>query len=195
MTGRRGRPKKTNGSAPTADGEVSTKHNRKPKVAVEPLTDDQEHALTAHHASAYGKLLAAKKTADANLKNGVKLAKAEGIGLAAIKEYIDFQTPDGRERLEEEIARKHKIARWAGLPVGTQLNFFEDDRAPLEYEVFNDGKRAGLKGDRCDPPHHLPGALAQQWQEGWHEGQAVLATKFSPLATEEVGDEIGDAAE
>ena len=162
---------------PKAPAKVKPK-NPQPQVSKEPLTDEQEHALTAHHAAAYEKALAAKKSADATFKNTCKLAKAEGVPVKQIKEYLEYQTEEGQEELRAEIARKHKVARWAGLPVGTQLAFFDEiDRTPIDERIADEGKRAGMKGEPCAPPRHLPGDLAQLWTMKWHEGQEIMATK------------------
>jgi len=158
----------------------------KPQVAKEPLNDEQEHALTQHHSEKYKKLLELKKTAAANLKNGCKLAKAEGVSLKQIKEYIDYQTEEGQERLREDLARKQKVARWAGLPVGTQINFLEEiDRTPIDERTREDGKRAGLKGEKCEAPRHVPGNLISAWVEGWTAGQAVLAARITQQKDED----------
>ena len=134
----------------------------------------------------YEKLLAAKKLADANFKNGVKLAKAEGIPLKQIKEYIAYQTEEGRAQLKEDLERKQRVARWAGMPVGTQINFLDEiDRTPIDERVRDEGKRAGLKGEKCDAPRTLPGNLISVWTEGWQEGQAVLLGKIQQQKTED----------
>ena len=169
--------------APTADGEVASNHNGKP--AREPLTDEQEHALCAHHALAYEKALAAKKAADAAFKNTCKLAKSEGVPLASIKDYIELQTEEGQEKLREEIARKHKVARWAGLPVGTQANFF-DEEPPSIDRAMDDGKRAGLKGESAKPPDHLTQQQQDAWLEGHAQGQSIIAGRF-----QKTGDDDG----
>lgn len=171
------------------NGHVEPNHNQ-PHVAKEPLNDEQLHALTAHHAKAYEKLLAAKKASDAALKNGCKLAKAEGVPLKQIKEYIDLQTEEGQAAFREDLARQHMVARWAGMPVGTQMNFFDEvDRTPSDEQAKSDGKRAGLRGEKCEAPRHLPGNLVSAWTEGWHSGQEVLAGKIKQQRQED-GEEF-----
>ena len=164
---------------PSADNEAVEPGHNQPKVAKEPLSDDQQHKLTALHAKAYEKALAKKKESDALFKNAVKLAKAEGIPLKQIKEYISYQTEDGKAQLREDLARKQKVAIWAGMPIGTQINFLDDiDRTPIDERMFDDGKRAGIKGEKCEVPRHVPGNLVSKWTEGWSAGQEVLMGKM-----------------
>ena len=169
----------------------------RPKIAKEPMTDEQEHAMLAHHVDSYEKALKAKKAADSELLRVTKLAKAEGVSAKSIKEYISYQTDEGQQKLREDIERKHKIARWAGVPVGTQLSFFEEtDREPIDDKVRADGKRAGLKGEAGGPPRHYPGNLAVIWEEGYREGQEIQLAKFQqkPDDESEVDDlEIDDS--
>lgn len=198
----RGRPKgsknktKDTSTVPASDRTVDPKDNedkqatpaapRGPTVAKDPLSDEQEHALTAHHTREYEKFLKAKKDADANFKNACKRAKSEGVGLRQIKEYIDYQTDEGRERLKEDLARKQKVARWAGLPVGTQINFLEEvDRTPIDERTKDDGKRAGLRGEKCEASKHIPGNLISAWVEGWQEGQGVLSARIKQTSDEQ----------
>jgi DNA-binding transcriptional MerR regulator len=178
---------------PQADNKDVKPGSNKPQVAKDALTDDQEHALTSHHTEAYKKALEIKKAADAKFKNVCKLAKAEGVGLKQIKEYIDYQTEEGQERLRIDLARKQKVARWAGLPVGTQLNFLEEvDRTPIDERTRHEGKTAGLKGEKCEPPRHVPANLITAWTEGWHEGQALNAGRIKQLAEAQKAEDAKD---
>ena len=171
-----------NKPAPKAD---KPKAPKGPTVSKEPLTDEQEHKLTAHHATVYENKLKAKKEADAAFKNACKIAKSEGVSLKQIKEYLLYQTEEGVEKLREDLARRQKVARWAGIPVGATINFLEEiDRTPIDERTFDDGKRAGMRGDKCEVPRHIPGNLISKWTEGWQAGQAVLASKFQPTEDE-----------
>ena len=172
------------------NGEVRPGHNQ-PHVAKNPLTDEQELALTVNHTKAYEKALAAKKDADAKFKNVCKIAKAEGISVKQIKEFIDYQTEEGQQRLREDLARKQKVARWAGLPIGSQINFLEEiDRTPIDERTFHDGKNAGLKGEKADVPRHVPANLSSKWIEGWHEGQRILLGRIKEKNQEQRDEDV-----
>lgn len=176
--------------APTADGEVETSHNGHAKA---PLTDEQLQGLFEHHKAAYEQSLKAKKAADAAFKNTAKLAKFDGVSIADIKLAIDLEEEGGEERLREKIAAQHRIARWLGLPVGTQPSFFDDeDRMPSIDKAAIEGKRAGLKGESCNPPAHYGSAQQQAWIDEWHIGQKVLADR---IGQKHDGERAADAAE
>lgn len=143
------------------------------------LTDDERRALLFQHVGTYERMLAAKKKADADLKNACKVAKAE-LGkdaVADIKDVIALKSPEGEAALRAEIDRKLRVARYVNAPVGHQFTFAEDMR-PSEDRAFEDGKRVGLEGGPMTPPHDPSVPQHQKWLEGWHVGQGVLASDF-----------------
>lgn len=152
------------------------------------LTDDERRALLFQHVKAYEDKLAAKKKADAELKNTCKLAKAE-LGkdaVADIKDVIALKTPEGEAALKIEIERQIRIARFMNAPMGHQFTFSEDMR-PSTDKAFEKGKCAGLDGQAASPPHDPSVPQYGSWMEGWHAGQAVLASGFrEKLNTEPV---------
>ncbi|CDX26852.1 hypothetical protein MPL3356_60589 [Mesorhizobium plurifarium] len=146
---------------------------------VEAISDDQLQALTRQLAQKRAKLVAEEKTAKANRMNHDRLIKTElgEHGLKEIKLLEELETPEGEKEFKARRERELRVARWAGLPVGSQGEF-DLDRRPIAEKAFEDGKRAGMKGEDCKPPH-APGTEAfDKWIEGWHEGQAILAAGF-----------------
>lgn len=145
------------------------------------LSDDQRHALTASWKGKYAAALAAKKTADANLKNVAKQAKSE-LGDNALADIKDLIAADEDENYEAkfvaELERRARIARWAGLEVGTQASLFDiGNTAPgLAEKAFNDGKRAGIDGQVLKPPHDAGSEAYNEYVRGWHEGTAIRTT-------------------
>lgn len=144
------------------------------------LTDDQLQALTRQRAEERSRLVEAEKSAKAKRMNHDKVTKAElgANGLADIKLLADLETDDGEKKFKEEMERRARVARWAGLQVGSQGSLFEEDRRPIYERAFEEGKRAGFSGKDAKP-HHAPHTEAfEAWMKGWHEAQAVLATGF-----------------
>lgn len=165
-----------------------------PGIGHNALTDDQRHALTADHAKKYETSLAAKKAADKAFKDICKRAHAD-LGDSAvldIKDMLAASTPEGEKalvaRIQAEEERQKKIARWLGLAPGTEPSMFDDDRTPAVDRAFADGKRVGLAGGNCAPPHAPDTAQAAKWLEGFHEGQAVLSKGFKPLSAAAEGE-------
>lgn len=153
----------------------------------DPLTEDQRIALTFMHKKLYSEALALKKAADAQLKNSAKLARAE-LGPTAIndiKDMIALESPEGEAALRQNVERQMKIARWMGMAVGTQAEIFVDvDRTPAIERAKAEGKRVGLAGDPCAPPHAPETEQYREWMAGFHEGQAVLAKGIRPMPVE-----------
>lgn len=163
-----GRRKKTDVDPPVGGETPKAGHNQ--------LTEDQMRALFFQHKDNYEVALSDKKTADARLKNVCKTARAE-LGKTAvldIKDAIALEEPEGEAAHRADIERKIRIAKWMNSPIGTQFTFAED-MTPSIDRAFDEGKRIGLAGAPCNPPHDPSVPQYARWMEGFHEGQAVLA--------------------
>jgi hypothetical protein len=161
------------------------------------LNDDQLQALTRQHAEKRSILVNAEKKAKADRMNFDKLIKAElgAKGLADIKLLEQLSTPEGEAELKAEMERQARVARWAGLQVGTQGSLFDEDRRTVGERAFDEGKRIGLSGGDCKPTHQ-PGTEAyEKFVEGWHAGQAVLAAGFKKPEAELLRPESEDEDE
>lgn len=153
----------------------------------EPLTEDQQIALTFTHKRAYQAALSVKKQADADLKNAAKLAKAElgADAVADIKDIIAIETEAGEARLKAEVERKMKIARWMGLPNGANGELFPQvDRTPAVDRAAARGKRDGLAGERADPQCDNSVPQYNSYMEAYHVGQKV-AFAIKPMVQPE----------
>lgn len=136
------------------------------------LTDDERRALTLHHKRAYEMADSIVEKAKADRSAVAELAKHDlGKGVVAeIKEMIAFADT---KKLKGALERTMRLARWLGLPVGTQSQMFE-----AVTDHAEEGKTAGMSGDKCEPPQHLAQDATQKWISGWHEGQTILASAF-----------------
>jgi hypothetical protein len=149
------------------------------------LNDEERRALTLHHKKLY-------EAADALVEKAKKdraavgdLAKAD-LGKGALADIKDMILAANDKKMKAIVERTLRLARWAGLAVGTQTNLFEPVADP-----FEDGKTAGMHGDACEPPKNLAVDAAQKWIAGWHDGQSVLASAFKKKR-EPVGAETPD---
>jgi ribosome modulation factor len=140
------------------------------------LSDQQEQALHfGNHVPAYEKALAAKKKADADFKNVCKTIKSEGGSIESIKLTIKLRTPEGEKEFKEMIERQRRIAEWNNLAIGQQGWLLDEDRRPLTERAFAEGRKAGLEGKDCKPPHAPNTEAYEAWIKGWQDGQASLA--------------------
>lgn len=162
------------------------------------LTDDERRALLLQHKTHYEESLAAKKAADAAFKNTCKRAKAEcgKDAVLEIKDAIALTEPGGQIALEAEVARKHRIARWMGLPIGAEPVLFEVvDRRPSVDIAYDQGKSGGMQGVTCVPPYDTSVPQYQRWIEGWHDGQDILGSAFAKVKTAPVPSETANGAD
>lgn len=136
------------------------------------LTDEEKRALTFHHAKLYAAADALVEKAKADRTAVMDLATSD-LGKDAKGDIKDILLIDTPKKMKKVVERTLRLARWAGLPVGTQQSLFE----PVS-NYAEDGKRAGMQGDACEPPKSLAVDSAQKWIGGWHEGQTILASAF-----------------
>lgn len=140
------------------------------------MAEKDRKVLFFMNRNAYVKALEAKKAADAALKQVGKTIKADlgEYGMAQIKAYELLQTPEGQEKLKAEISAKEQAMRFAGMPVGTQLDLLDNRTPDRLAKAFHDGEEAGLRGDTLSNPFNEASEEGQEFARGWHEGQAAL---------------------
>lgn len=137
------------------------------------LTDDEKRALTLHHKTAYEAADALVEKAKADRTAIADLAKSD-LGKGALADIKDMILADNPKKMKAVLERTQRLARWAGLAIGSQPQLFE--AAQVNY--FEEGKTAGMSGQTCQPPKQLAMDSAQVWISGWHEGQTVLTSAF-----------------
>lgn len=142
------------------------------------LTDVEEQALFFQHKARYQKMLGAKKEADAALLKCGKLAKAE-LGTHAvdlIKDALKLGDPDGQARMKEHMERQYRVARWMGMPLGSQTDLFGPDRRTGEEVAFSLGFEHGSAGEsRKLPERYAPSSPeGQSYFKGWDKGQEAI---------------------
>jgi len=138
--------------------------------SAESMDDDNQHALFLHHFNKIKALREKLATTNADLRNALKTAKAEGF----LKGDFDTATALGKDKageIEAQRKREDRIARWLGIPLGTQGELFV---APSQREkAFAEGKNDGIQGKPMKPPYS-PGTEGWEgWTEGWHAGQSA----------------------
>lgn len=137
------------------------------------LTDDEKRALTLHHKRSYEAADALVEKAKADRTAVADLAKSD-LGKGALADIKDMILAGNSKKMKTMLERAQRLARWAGLAVGTAPQLFE----AAAVNRFEDGKTAGMEGQSCEPPKGLAVDASQQWISGWHEGQTILASAF-----------------
>lgn len=138
------------------------------------LTDDQQAALFFQHKKAIESLKDKVASANSALRSAYKVAKAEGF----TKKEIDFALSledDEDDKIQKDRLRQNQIARWMGIPLGTQGELeLEPDRRSVEERAAAEGKRAGMSGESLNPPYAPGTAGYDPYVEAWHVGQAAI---------------------
>jgi hypothetical protein len=141
------------------------------------LTDDELRALALQHKHNYEGALAKKKRADADFKNACKVAETDGITVDQIKTMIACDTPEGEAKERAEIASTLQAAAWAGSPMGTQLQMFnEPDRTPSVDRAFDEGKKQSMEGKPAKPPHAPETEQYRSYMAGYQDDQTRRAS-------------------
>lgn len=171
------------------------------------LTEDQQAALFFQHKDKIVALRQKLASINGEIRSAFKMAKAEGF----TKKEIDFAISledDEDDKIQKERQRQNQIARWLGVPLGTQGELSlepEPDRRPIEERAAAEGKRDGMKGGSLVPPY-APGTPGyDEYCEAWHVGAAALfavqnrnsAPLLRPEAegTNDGSDDFNDAAD
>lgn len=133
--------------------------------------DAEEKALFLnHHLPAIRRLRELYNTANGNLRNGYKKAKAEGDFTKA-----DFDTAFAVETAENEakeraaIARKLRIAKIMGSSLGAQLDMFlMPDRTPAVDIAFQEGESDAIQNKIAKPKYDPSTEQHRKYLEGFH---------------------------
>lgn len=137
------------------------------------LTDEEKRALTLHHKRAYEAADALVETAKADRTAIADLAKSD-LGKGALADIKDMILADNPKKMKGVVERFQRLARWSGLKIGTQPQLFE----AAQVDHGEEGKTAGMAGDKCEPPSSLAHDASQKWITGWHDGQTILMSAF-----------------
>jgi hypothetical protein len=160
------------------------------------VSDDDRKVLFFMDRNAYVKALAAKKAADAELKNVCKTIKADlgANGVAQIKLYELCRTPEGEAKVKAEELARREAMRWAGIPINTQADLFAD-LAPLDERALEDGEEAGLRGDTLANPYDENSTAGRRFADGWKAGQAKLGEGIKQKAMATADERIAGSDE
>jgi len=151
---------------PTTDAPKATAAPR----GVNPEYDQEEKALFLQFKPEVKMLREALATANSNLRNKYKSAKAQGGFTKA-----DFDTAFALETAEKEakeraaIARKLKVAKMCGSSLGNQLDMFlMPDRTSLSDRAFEEGESDVMQNIPARPSYDPSTEAYRRYLDGFH---------------------------
>lgn len=172
---------------------VKAKAKASPAVAAaekSPDTDQEAKALFLRALPKIAELKAKLNTANANLRNAYKAAKADGFLKKDFDVAFEIQGAEGEKAKKTAIARELTIAKWLGCDLGAQLDLFlQDTRVPIADRAFEEGQSASMQGKSAKPPYDPSTEAFRKYMAGYHEHQATLAKgikKLDPAVKEDV---------
>lgn len=146
-----------------------------PAVAAASKSPDTDKEAKALFLQALPKVADLKKklnTANANLRNAYKSAKADGFLKKDFDTAFQIQGADGEKAKKAAIARELTIAKWLGCDLGSQLDLFvEDTRVPAADRAYEEGQAASMKGETANPDYHPATEQHRQFMQGFHDDQ------------------------
>src|SRR5258708_282680 len=101
---------------------ASTKKQSKPTAAQ--LSDKQKQTLFFSTKRKIKPIIAAAEEAKTAMKKAYELAKSEGVAKKELEIALQLETEEGEETVRAAHERLVRIARWMGVPIGTQFDMF-----------------------------------------------------------------------
>lgn len=157
-----------------------------PKVL--PDESQEGHNVTEEtffeHVKALTLLTAEKDNANANLRNGWKLAEEAGIDREALKLALKVKKRD-EDRIKATFRTLDRYLKWLRIPTGTQIGMFQEE-APLDdaasiSKAEDEGRFAYHENKNLkDNPHAINTARGQAWHKGFLDAEAGVIKGMAP---------------
>jgi hypothetical protein len=163
-----------------------------PAPKLEEVSEDQRLAEFFAYKKRLIPLLEALKDARDDVKELYAEAKQQGIWKKELELAIALDTPEGEEKAKSDFERTLRIAKWMGVPIGSQVDMFDEPKGDAKH--FEAGKRAALADEPARSPPGLGQSDAQHWLEGHSAGRIALnevrARQFRSSAKDEFVDTL-----
>jgi len=152
------------------------------------LTPDQQRALFLQHKDRRRKLLEVLQTANSEVRNHLKVVKADGFTKEQLDIALKLDTPAGEEAVRMKITQTLQAARYVGSEIGAQMELFtQPDVTPAVDRAYDEGKQASMENKRAEPPYHPSTEQYRKFMSGYHDHQATLVP-----GTQNGGDVAGE---
>lgn len=141
--------------------------------------DPEAKALFLQHLPKIKDLKERLNTANANLRNAYKSAKAQGAFEKADFDYaFQLETAEQEAKTRAKIARNLTIARYMGSDLGAQLDMFlEPVRTPAADRAYAEGETAAMQNETAKPVYAPETEQYRKYMEGYHSVQAKQVGK------------------
>jgi hypothetical protein len=161
---------KVEASSEQPAAEAATKPKAGPKIFNSAMDVENQKLFLQVHLPEIEKLKEKLATANSNLRNAYKTAKAEG-GFTKEDFEIAAQIKDAEReaKAKARIARQLVIARYMGKSLGAQLELFlEPDRTPASDLAYEEGRQDGLQNKAAKPDYAPSTEQYRRYMEGFH---------------------------
>ena len=158
-----------------------TKATKKPAKQAAPRAaskaNTQSKALFLdHHLPKIARLRGVLATAQANLRNGYKAAKADGFMKSDFVIAFLLQKETGEKEMAARIAREATVAKWLGKPIAKQLDLFLSNQIDPEEAAYIAGQDASKNGKPSEPPLPAGEPAFDAYVRGFNDHQESLLT-------------------
>jgi hypothetical protein len=161
--------------------------------------NEEDRALFLNHLPKISDLKAKLNSANANLRNAYKTAKADGFLKGDFDTAFQIQGADGEKAKKAAIARDLTIAKWLGCDLGAQLDLFvEPERVPAVDRAFEEGKVDAMSNKAAKPSYDPSTPQHAKYMEGYHSiSEARIKGgigKLHPAVAEDLKETAAKAA-
>jgi hypothetical protein len=138
---------------------------------VNPELDQEEKALFLQFMPEVKRLKELLATANSNLRNKYKSAKAQGgFTKADFDSAFALETAEKEAKARAAIARQLKIAKIVGSSLGSQLDMFlEPDRTPSSDIAAEEGERDALQNLPARPKYDPSTEQYRKYMDSYHD--------------------------
>lgn len=127
----------------------------------------------------------AKSVRDKALADAVVICASRGMTKKSMRKLYELSLLDA-DKLQAEVKSEVWMMRAIGLPVGTQLTFFEEpfsNQDELLRKAYTKGRDAyAEKRAESDNPFHPGGGPGQEWLRGFRDAEADVVRSMGPKA-------------
>lgn len=186
--------KKTAEKAPAAEAPKAMASP--PKLYNTPMDEENRKLFLNTHLPSIKALRDKLNTANANLRNAYKTAKAEGnFTKADFDTAIAIEDEEKEAKAKARIARQLVIARYMGKSLGAQLELFlAPDMTPSSDIAFSEGEQDAVENKPAKPTYHPSTEQHRRYMEGYHSvSEKRVKEGIKPLHPEVASDQEAKA--